>query len=345
MSALVNISFKNFDILYAGLFVALTMIRVPGLCIFIVALGLGAIDVKVSNFLFVILLMIKFTCEMEIDQQIAYLDMKIQRDMNHTISTCYYQKPTCKNRLLNFHSAHPITQKSGVAFGTISRVLTLSSSKYRNDNIKTIYDILGMNGYPKQLIGNLINKFDNKRKDLCMDIYTNRIAKKYRGMIHIPELTESFDKLFKKYDPDIQIGYKPWKTIGNITKNKNINNKDDDNTHAVVYSFECNDCDGIYIGQTGQRLKNRIHQHKAEQTKKQPKNNMTASLQHVIETGHTFNLENTKVVINERHLGKRLTLEALNINLEKSRTINLKSDIDSLNPVFVQLLKHIKYHK
>lgn len=190
---------------------------------------------------------VKFTCEMEMDQQIAYLDMKIQRDMNHTISTCYYQKPTCKNRLLNFHSAHPITQKSGVAFGTISRVLTLSSSKYRTDNIKTIYDILGMNGYPKQLIGNLINKFDNKRKDLCMDIYTNRIAKKYRGMIHIPELTESFDKLFKKYDPDIQIGYKPWKTIGKITKNKNINNKDDDNTHAVVYSFECNDCDGIYI--------------------------------------------------------------------------------------------------
>lgn len=59
---------------------------------------------------------------------------------------------------------------------------------------------------------------------------------------------------------------------------------------------------------------------------------------------HTFDYDNTKILASERNLQKRLTLEAININKYRKTSINLKSDIDSLNPAYTQLLnKKLKY--
>lgn len=50
-------SLMNRDMLYAGLFMAFTMILVPGLCILGVARGHGARDVNVKSCFFVFMLM------------------------------------------------------------------------------------------------------------------------------------------------------------------------------------------------------------------------------------------------------------------------------------------------
>ena len=110
----------------------------------------------------------------------------------------------------------------------------------------------------------------------------------------------------------------------------------------IVYLFGCNDCDGQYIGQTRQKLGNRLKQHKSDQRSKTIKQNKTAAFQHTKNTGHTFDLDNTKVLTTENHLQKRLTLESININLYKRTSINLKSDIDTLNPAYTQLLQYLK---
>lgn len=79
---------------------------------------------------------IKLTVEIEEENKIPYLDMMMHRTKNHGIVTEYYQKPTSKNRLLNNLSEHPFIQKRSVAYGTIHRILTLSSPEYRKPAIE-----------------------------------------------------------------------------------------------------------------------------------------------------------------------------------------------------------------
>lgn len=116
------------------------------------------------------------------------------------------------------------------------------------------------------------------------------------------------------------------------------------NNHNTIYSINCNDCEGVYIGQSGQKLKNRIKQHKSDHTSKTIKKNNTAAFQHSKDTAHTFDFENAKILTKEKHLQKRLTLEAISIHLNK-KAINLKSDIDTLNPTYTNLLNNLRKRK
>lgn len=281
---------------------------------------------------------IQFTVEVEEDMKIPYLDMIIQRNKKQQITTSYYQKKTSKNRLLNFNSAHPSTQKTGMAYGTISRILTLTSDINRGTAIDMIYNILTMNNYPLNLIKQLINKFDNKNKR-----QDNKEQKEwiYRSLTYTPHISECLAKLLTSHNKNLRIGYKPEKTIKKIIKSPYTQTTTMDKNN-VVYKFKCNDCTGEYIGQTGQKLKNRIKQHKRDYKSKIAKSNSTAAFQHSRDTGHTFDFDNTEILKTEKNLQKRLLLEAININIHKNTSINLKSDIDNLNPSYSQLIKKKK---
>lgn len=119
------------------------------------------------------------------------------------------------------------------------------------------------------------------------------------------------------------------------TPNRTISNME---KHDVVYSFNCNNCEGVYVGQTGQLLKNRIKQHKSDMERKSLNTNSTGAVQHVINTGHTFNLNQTKILAVQPKLNKRLVMEALYINKNQKNSINIKADIDKMNPIYTQLL-------
>lgn len=69
---------------------------------------------------------------------------------------------------------------------------------------------------------------------------------------------------------------------------------------GVIYSINYKQCSKVYIGQTGQKLQNRIIQHKSDlQNVKNiivKKRKSTAALQHTIETKHTFNYDRPKIL-------------------------------------------------
>lgn len=119
------------------------------------------------------------------------------------------------------------------------------------------------------------------------------------------------------------------------------NNKDpipNEQKHGLVYKINCKNCDKIYIGQTGQLLKNRMAGHKTNHKHKHNNIQATAAVQHSVDTGHVFDLNNPKILTTEKHFKKRLTLETLYINKFKEKVVNLKSDIDNIHPEYSQLL-------
>ena len=64
---------------------------------------------------------IKFTVKIEENCSLAFLDVKVSRNLNNTLWTNIYQKPTHINRYLQFDSHHPIHQKLAVCRSLYNR--------------------------------------------------------------------------------------------------------------------------------------------------------------------------------------------------------------------------------
>lgn len=286
---------------------------------------------------------IKFTMETEEKQQLPYLDMVLHRK-NNRILTSFYNKPTSKNRILNYNSAHPRGQKAGIAYGTINRMLRITSDCFVEHTKKEIYRILTMNGYPKQLINKSIKKFYQKLRNGDNDPNKTCAVQKnnYKSLTYCPIVAEKLKTILQSDNEVLQIGLKPYKTVSNITKQKR-NHKE--STSGVVYKFDCGGCDKCYIGQTGQKICKRLQQHEYDSSNAHALKKQTAAAQHTHETGHKFNIKNTKVLTREENWCKRLTMEAIYINLNQKTCVNLRSDLDVLNPSYTSLLKYVKNGK
>ncbi|XP_067617033.1 uncharacterized protein [Eurosta solidaginis] len=100
---------------------------------------------------------IQFTIEMERDDSIPYLDVRIYKNINNgSLSFEWYAKPLSSGRLINFHSSQPMKYKINTAKNLIKKVLTISDKQFWNTNLQKIDKMLKSNSYPHTLIKNLI---------------------------------------------------------------------------------------------------------------------------------------------------------------------------------------------
>lgn len=283
---------------------------------------------------------IQFTLETEEHQLLPFLDLRIHRKNNNTFETSYYQKVTSKNRILNYHSAHPHSQKIGTAYGLIHRIINNTSPSFKDESIDTIHKILSSNNYPTKLTQQLINKF---QKNITTAQHLHNTTKTFRAITYTPSLSENIQNLLQKYDDKLKISFRPTTNVGRLIKLPQSKLEPPDR-FGVVYKFDCNGCNGTYIGQTGRKLSQRIKEHKNDVKQKHSSKNQTAAISHILNTGHTFNYDDTQILTTQQHYRKRLTLESININLFKDTSINLRSDINSLNPSYTPILQHIQKH-
>lgn len=102
----------------------------------------------------------------------------------------------------------------------------------------------------------------------------------------------------------------------------------------VIYKVECKDCNGKYVGQTTQWLKNRISLHKSDIRKE---NQRCALAKHSIERKHEFDFDQVEILDKHANYNKRLILEMVHINKETD-VVNKKSDTQNLSNIYTYLL-------
>ena len=100
----------------------------------------------------------------------------------------------------------------------------------------------------------------------------------------------------------------------------------------IVYSFKCNKCPAIYIGETIRSLRTRINEHKNN------KNSESVVFKHWAEFNHEFDWEHVKMIDYESDYRKRLTSEMIHIKCSQF-SINKKEDIFTFNRIYFPLLK------
>lgn len=94
---------------------------------------------------------IKFTMEMENNDEISFLDIKLIRQGNQIV-TRWYKKPFASLRILNFFSNHSMTCIIATAVSFIKMVFRLSNDVFFRENRETLEMMLKLNSFPEHLI-------------------------------------------------------------------------------------------------------------------------------------------------------------------------------------------------
>lgn len=276
---------------------------------------------------------IRFTIEYEENESLTYLDMKLLRNEDGTILTDFYMKPTNKGRMLNFASNHPRHQKINVAHNFISRIFTLSSTKFWEKNKVMAKDILRKNGYPANIVDSLLSRYrQNTVNQSTIENITDKATndRRYVACSYVNGFSEKLKKLITSCDNRIGIGFKPQKTMQRLYSSKKDKTLKHDQS-GLVYSVRCKGCEKSYIGQTGRKLQHRMSQHKNDYKNKYSiaatNKNKTSAIHHTLLTGHSFDFDNPKILCKEGSLGRRLTKEMALIKKDEKSVVNLKTEI------------------
>lgn len=282
---------------------------------------------------------IQFTHEIEQDNRIPYLDVMLIRN-NHKIQTQFYQKPTNLGRLLNFLSSHPKHQKLNTAQNLVHRIFNLTSNEYWPDSIKTAQLLLSKNNYPSYIINSIIDKKINHLASVNINNQqiNNPQPPKYISTNYNYKFSENIQRLVTKYDPQIKLSQKTTQNIKSIQTS--LKDKiPPQEKHNLIYQINCNNCNKVYIGQTGQIFKKRINQHSYDQKNKHIFTDNSTALQiHALNTGHSFNFKEPKILATENNYRKRTILEMIHIKTTKN-TVNKKSDTDNLHSIYATILR------
>ena len=101
---------------------------------------------------------LNFTIETESNGTLPFLDMLVH-NVEGSLSSSWYRKPTDTGLTLNFHSLSPMKYKKSVIIGFVYRIYRACSSwEFIHLGLEQAKEILLANQYPSNLIEEIFNK-------------------------------------------------------------------------------------------------------------------------------------------------------------------------------------------
>ena len=249
---------------------------------------------------------IQFTLELEVNNQLAFLDTVTIRKNRH-VQVDIHRKPTHTDQYLNYESQHPIQHKQSVVYSLLNRAEKIpSSNKRKRRERKRVFKVLRENGYPSKFIKTCAFKrkhhapVDNNRENP-----TDSSSK--LGFVLLPYVkgvTEKISRTLRR--ENIKVGYKPINTL-HYKFPKPKDKLTSGQTSGVVYKIHCSNCDFTYYGHTDRALNTRIKEHKRA-VMHYDKYSKIAN--HVEKYDHCIDFDNVSIVSKTKNYHERLFLEA-----------------------------------
>lgn len=276
---------------------------------------------------------IKFTCELEKEGKLPYLDTLVQRRTDGSLVTDWYQKDMASGRILNFHSTHPLTQKINTADGLVHRVNNLTTNPL-TDTGSIVTNILKKNSYPDHTITKLLRKRELHSTDDSSNSTISTTTKKFFSLTYINGLSERIKKIVGGFSSNVSISFKSQNTLARMYTNlkDSIPAKDRSN---VIYSIPC-ECGKIYIGRTSQKLDSRIKQHKL--SVKDFSKEATSLVQHMREEQHRFNFDSTDILDCSRRAHHLNVMEMYYIQKHERECVNNRAEGSALSSWYSPLI-------
>ena len=201
---------------------------------------------------------IKFTCELEQDNQLPFLDVYCQRRYDGTVYTSVYRKSTWTGLYTSYFSFVPRSYKAGLIRSLTCRAYRICSQDALESELKCIEDTLLCNGYPLHFIRRFMlpprvsnfPEFGPEKKNVILKLP------------FIGDQAASFAKRSYKKLLSVFPAVKPL-IVFQTTRIPVSSPKDKLPVSAqtqVIYAFSCT-CGSRYVGRTGRSLKERMKEH------------------------------------------------------------------------------------
>lgn len=270
---------------------------------------------------------IQFTMETEDANQLPFLDVLVKKKRNGQLGYTVYRKATHTNRYLHAHSHHHPSQLHSVIKTLMKRSESLSDAEHRKVELKQIQNALNRNGYSNHLIQKVMKKKQKKTPEIEVVARTT--------LPYVKNVTDKIGRVLSKNN--VQAIFKPCRTVASLLSNPKEKIPLE---HQGVYKIPCNDCDLAYIGQTNRKISARIEEHKNAIAKKQ---STSALVQHINNTGHSINFQESSMLAAEKRLHPRIIREA--IEIEKHENFNKRDDSQRLPSSWKTTINLIRSNK
>ena len=181
-----------------------------------------------------------------------------------------------------------------------------------------------------------------------------KAQEKSRGVVTVPyvhSFTDKIQHILTKHRVVTEV--KPQTTLRQVLAHR----KDKVNKQkkkGVVYKIPCNQCEKVYIGETGRQLGTRITEHKKEAEKISDKNftrstrrastnehHKSAIKDHVCQNNHIMNWEAREIGEQESNKFKRWIKESICIR-SNTPTMNRDEGAYQLSPIWTQVISTLQ---
>ena len=278
---------------------------------------------------------INFTCEIEKDNSLPFLDVIVSKNACNSFSTGLYRKPTFTGLGLKFQSSVSNGYKCNLIGSLVERAFRICSSIVSfSTEVEKLRKYFFQNGYPIKLINELLK---NKINDVSLGKPVTHTVNKLNMYVSFPFLNVSdnqnlhkeIQKLVQQFYPqiDLKIIFKNSHTIGSYFKFKD--SIPDLLSSNVVYKFSCAQCPATYYGETSRHIATRISEHKglSARTGKPVTNPLNSSIRdHSLETGHEISNSNFSIVFSTDPQNLRVS-ESILINQNSPSLNNTDSSV------------------
>ena len=208
---------------------------------------------------------INFTFEVEENETLPFLDVKVFRDVD-CFTTSIHRKATFSGVFTNYSAFIPIEYKRGLIATLLHRAYMVNSSlSGLHDEITRLKEILKKNGYPENFLDRCILKFFNKVYETKPTVTTVpkkevRIILPFLGSSSL-SVKNSLKKLYREILPfcSLQIVFKTGNKLSSHFKFKD--SLPGTLRSGVVYQFKCAKCNLSYVGSTWRFWERRLQEH------------------------------------------------------------------------------------
>ena len=214
---------------------------------------------------------IEFTCEIERDRSLPFLDINITRG-DSNLSTSLYRKPTFTGLLSEFSAFSPMLNKKNLVATLVYRGYQICSSfPTFHAEIEFLKNIFQQNGYPLDFVERQIKKTLSKffvepeppsmtDDDVPTEAKPIMFITYFLGT-HSDKLRSDLRNLMKKYLPDIklQVIFKSGCAVGDLFGFKD--KLPESCMTNFIYKYTCESCNAFYIGKSYRHFKVRLFEH------------------------------------------------------------------------------------
>ena len=201
---------------------------------------------------------LRFTCEHEVNGQLPYMDVLVEKTVNDGVLTSVYRKPTFTGLYTTWDSFRATKHKINLVKNLVHRARRICSPQKLQQELDTLKSIFLKNGYPSGVLSKI---FTIREKNEVVEFGPKRCP----VVICLPWKGDWCNGKARDITSMVKSAYYAVNPTVVLRKRRAFQVKKDvlptPHRSCLVYQFECRNCESRYVGRTLQRLNTRIQQH------------------------------------------------------------------------------------